>query len=130
MRLSEEEYQNLLKKMNQKKETEPPPQPVKKRVGNKFNAKITERDGFKFHSKKEARRYDQLILLQQSGEVSYFLRQVPFHLPGNVTYRVDFLVFWADEHVGFEDVKGVLTPQYKMKKKMVESLYPVVIEEI
>lgn len=100
----------------------------KKEVRHKFNAKITERDGYKFHSKKEANRYDQLIMLQRSGEVLFFLRQVPLHLPGNVTYRVDFLVFWTDGHVSVEDVKGFITPQFIDKRKMVEALYPIKIE--
>ena len=129
MRLSEEEYQALLRKRPPPKEVKQAKQPVeKKEVRHKFNAKITERDGYKFHSLKEAKRYDQLIMLQRSGEVLFFLRQVPIHLPGNVTYRVDFLVFWADGHVSVEDVKGFITPQFIDKRKMVEALYPITIE--
>ncbi len=96
---------------------------------HKFNAQITERNGFKFGSKKEASRYDQLLLLIRAKEVVFFLRQVPFHLPGNVTYRVDFQIFWSDGEVTFEDVKGMKTPMYIMKKKLVESLYPIKIIE-
>ena len=55
--------------------------------------------------------------------------QVPFHLPGNVKYVVDFQVFMTDGTVKFIDVKGHRTPQYIAKKKMVEALYPVEIEE-
>jgi hypothetical protein len=96
---------------------------------HKFKAVPTVRDGFRFDSKKEARRFDDLKLLQKAGEIVFFLRQVPFHLPGNVTYRIDFLVFWSDGNVTFEDVKGVRTPQYITKKKIVETLYPITIEE-
>jgi dsDNA-binding SOS-regulon protein len=96
---------------------------------HKFRAKPTVRDGFRFDSKKEAKRYDDLKLLKRAGEVVFFLRQAPFHLPGNVTYRIDFVVFWSDGNVTFEDVKGVRTPQYITKKKMVEALYPIEIEE-
>ena len=46
-----------------------------------------------------------------------------------MTYRIDFVVFWSDGNVTFEDVKGVRTPQYITKKKMVEALYPIEIEE-
>lgn len=96
---------------------------------HKFGAVKTERNGFKFDSKKEAARYDDLMLLIRAKEVVFFLRQVPFHLPGNVTYRVDYQIFWTNGEVTFEDVKGMKTATYIMKKKMVESLYPIEIIE-
>ena len=96
---------------------------------HKFSAKPTELDGIKFQSKKEARYYQGLKLLQKSGELIFFLRQVPFDLPGNVKYRVDFQEFWACGEIHFVDVKGMRTKDYIMKKKMVEALYPIVIEE-
>lgn len=99
-------------------------------IQHKFRAKITERDGFKFQSTKEARRYDELKLLRDHGEVIFFLRQVPFHLPGNIVYRCDYQVFWTDGAITFEDVKGHRTPQYIRNKKQVEALYPVEIKEI
>jgi hypothetical protein len=96
---------------------------------HKFNAQPTTRDGYRFDSKKEAHFYDMLDLARQAGQVVFFLRQVPFHLPGNVTYRVDFLVFYANGDIRFIDVKGYRTKSYITKKKMVEALYPVTIEE-
>lgn len=87
-------------------------------------------DGITFDSKKEAKRYKDLCFLKQVGDVLTFIPQVPFRLPGGVRYVVDFLVFWADGRVTFEDVKGYRTPEYKAKKRMVEDLYaPIVIEE-
>lgn len=97
---------------------------------HKFRAKPTETDGIKFSSKKEANYYLQLKQLQELGEVLFFLRQVPLHLPGNVKYLCDFLVFYADGTADFVDVKGMKTPQYVMKKKQVEALYPVEIVEV
>lgn len=99
-----------------------------KKLRHKFNAKPTERDGIRFDSKKEARYYDDLKSLQKAGHIIFFLRQVPFDLPGNVRYRVDFQIFEADGTVRFVDVKGMQTPEFKMKKKQVETLYPVEIE--
>jgi hypothetical protein len=52
------------------------------------------------------------------------------HLTGGVKYVCDFLIFWADDTVTFEDVKGMRTPMYKLKKKQVEALYPIIITEI
>lgn len=96
---------------------------------HKFHAKPTELDGIKFASKLEARRYGELMVLKAAAEVLFFLRQVPFHLPGATTYRLDFMIFWADGRVTLEDCKGVETEVYKLKKRQVEALYPVTIEE-
>lgn len=101
-----------------------------KRQRHKYNAKKTELDGIKFDSKKEASYYTKLKLLQRAGEVVFFLRQVPFHLPGGVRFVCDFQVFWADGTVTFDDPKGYLTDVYKLKKRQVESSYPVEIREI
>ena len=97
---------------------------------HKFNAKQTLVDGIKFPSKKEAAYYQELKLRKKAGIVVFFLRQVPFHLPGGVTYRVDFQEFHSDGTVHFIDVKGRRTTEYITKKKLVEALYPVTIEEV
>jgi hypothetical protein len=99
---------------------------------SKYRAKITEVDGIKFASKLEADRYKQLKLLKASGEICYFLRQVPFDLPGGAQYRCDFMVSYPGFRtlplVQFEDCKGYMTPMSKLKIKQVEALYPVKIK--
>lgn len=102
---------------------------LKKKVA-KYRNKITEVHGIKFHSKAESKRYLHLEILRREKEISHFLRQVPFHLPGGVKYICDFLVFWTNGDVTIEDVKGYKTPTYIMKKKLVESIYPIKITEI
>lgn len=97
---------------------------------HKFKAKPCEADGIKFPSKKERKRYFDLKLLEKAGEVLFFLRQTPFHLTGGVKYVCDFQVFWKNGEVSFEDVKGMRTDMYKLKKKQVEALYPIQIREI
>jgi len=96
---------------------------------HKFHAKPTGVDGIRFHSKKEANRYKDLVLLRQAGHVLFFLRQVPFDLPGNTKYLADFLVFWSDGSVTVEDVKGYRTSEYKLKRRQVQQLYPIQIME-
>lgn len=100
------------------------------RKWHKFKAVTTELDGVKFSSKKEGRYYSELKIRQQLGEVVFFLRQVPFYLPGGVKYVVDFVEFLADGTCRFIDVKGFETSEFKAKKKMVESLFPVTIETV
>lgn len=101
---------------------------VWKQTRHKFGAKPSESDGFRFDSKIERRYYDKLKLRQKTGEVVFFMRQSPFHLPGNIRYVVDFVEFHSDGTVHFIDVKGFDTPTSKMKRKQVEDLYPVKIE--
>ena len=97
---------------------------------HKYSAKAVVIDGIRFSSKKEARYYGNLKLAQKSGELLYFLRQVPFDLPGGIKYRVDFAEFWKKGEIRYVDVKGFRTKEYIIKTKLVESLYPVKIIEI
>ena len=97
---------------------------------HKFNAKKMELDGIKFDSQKEGIYYLDLKLRKAAGEIVFFLRQVPLDLLGGVKYRIDFQEFHSDGTVHFVDVKGMRTPGYIAKKKMVEAIYPIEIEEV
>ena len=99
-------------------------------IKHKFNAIRSECDGFKFASKKERKRYLELKMLREANEVLFFQMQSPFHLTGGVKYVCDFQVYWKNGDITFEDVKGVRTPMYILKKKQVEQLYPITITEI
>jgi len=96
---------------------------------HKFNAVRTNVDSFKFASKLEAKRYNELNLLKKDGVILFFLMQVPFHMPGGVKYVCDFLIFWTDGTVTVEDCKGRKTDLYIAKKKIIEATYPITITE-
>jgi hypothetical protein len=97
---------------------------------HKYNAVMVERDGFKFASKKEGKRYEMLKILQRAKEVVMFIHQVPFRMPGS-TYWADFMVFWNDGSVTVEDVKGMKTASYKKQVAMMAVHYPCVeIQEL
>lgn len=98
------------------------------RLLHKFKAKAVNDEGQRFASGLEWRYFKHLKILKMSGEVLFFLRQVPFHLPGGVKYVVDYQVFYSDGSVQFVDVKGFETSEFVLKKKIVEDLYPVEIE--
>lgn len=86
-------------------------------------------EGIRFDSKAERDYYSNNLLPRyRRGQVKWFLRQVPFDLPGNVTYRADFIEFLADGKIRVVDVKGHFTYVFGIKKKQVEALYPVKIE--
>lgn len=95
---------------------------------SKYNARITEVDGIKFDSKKEANYYITLKQMEARGEVERFDRQVeyllqPKFIHGNKVYRpikyiADFVVYYTDGTVEIVDVKGFKTKEYMLKKKM------------
>lgn len=99
-------------------------------IQHKFKNIPTEVNGVRFQSQREARYYQQLLLAKKSGQLVFFLRQVPFHLDGGVRYVCDFLEFWKDGEVRFTDTKGFRTPMYEVKKKLVEAQYPITIMEV
>lgn len=149
--LPEETVKAMSKAAGVKLDEHGAPVPQKSGRGDKYSNIPTEVDGIKFDSKLEAKYYVELDLRKKAGDVLYFLRQVPFHLPGGVIYRVDFLIV---SHTGFPmgvqmkregardlrnhepmvieyvDCKGWDTAAGKNKIKMVEALYPGVKIEI
>lgn len=97
---------------------------------HKYNAKPVNHKGIRFHSTLEYQYYLYLKRLEDERIVVFFHRQVAFDLPGGAKYVTDYQVFYADGTVHYVDVKGVETPDFKMKKKMVEATYPVEIEVV
>ncbi len=98
---------------------------------SKYRNTPTKYKGIRYDSKLEAQYAEYLDIKKSAGLISYWLRQVPFSLPGNVKYRVDFMV--VDEApeatiIEYIDVKGTETNMFKLKKKQVEDLYPITIE--
>lgn len=90
---------------------------------NKYRNIKTVVDGITFDSKAEARRYQELKLLKAAGEIDGFGRQPSFVLSGGIRYVPDFIVCEKGK-VWVEDVKGVLTQAFKLKKRLWEADYP------
>ena len=101
---------------------------------SKYRAVKTEVDGITFDSKREAARYMELMLMQRAGEIKRLELQPKYDCVVNgkkiCTYRAYFR-YSTNENSIVEDVKGMKTPVYKLKKKLVEALYPgVIIQEV
>lgn len=101
---------------------------------SKYNAKKTNVDGIKFDSIREADRYCELKLLEKAKEIRNlelqprFLLQDKFKDKMGTTHRkieyvADFSYIDNDGKAIVEDVKGVLTDVYKIKKKMFLKIY-------
>lgn len=96
---------------------------------SKYNAKKANVGGIKFDSKREAERYCELKLLEKAKEIRNLELQPRFLLQDKfvdkhgkthrkIEYVADFLYIDKDDNAIVEDVKGVLTDVYKLKKKM------------
>lgn len=110
---------------------------------SKYNSKKTVVDGKTFDSKKEANRYQELLLLEKAGVIKNLSRQVKFVLipsqrdeNGKVverecSYKADFTY---EEEGGIktvvEDVKGFRTKEYIIKRKLMLWQYGIRIREV
>lgn len=100
---------------------------------SKYNAKKVVIDDIKFDSKAEAAYYQQLKLLKMTGEVVSFDLQPEFVLQESfrkngklyraIKYKADFLVRYSDGHEELIDVKGMLTNEFILKRKLFEMRY-------
>lgn len=116
---------------------------------HKYGAKSETVEGVRFASRAEARRYQELRLLEKAGEIESLELQPRFPLKTQLTtgtmhgafraiadnfpvigeYRGDFRYFdlrgrgWI-----VEDVKGLDTPLSRWKRKHVAAQYGVIVE--
>lgn len=108
-------------------------------AGKYGNRKVT-LDGIPFDSRKEAKRWRELSLLERAGEISGLQRQVRFELiPSQriggkvaerpVYYIADF-VYTENGETVVEDTKGFRTKDYILKRKMMLYLKGIQIREV
>ena len=101
---------------------------------SKYGNKKTVVDGITFDSKKEAARYQELKLMEKAGVIIDLQLQPPFPIAINgekiCTYKADFAYKVKAGGEVVEDVKGVRTPIYNLKKKLVKACHGVEITEV
>lgn len=101
----------------------------------KYGAKPKTVHGRRFDSQAEARRYQQLLILGLAGDLQNLELQPTYPLVVNGvkvgTYRADFAYDCVDTGARVvEDVKGLPTPVYRLKKRLVRALHGIDIQEI
>jgi hypothetical protein len=118
---------------------------------NKYHSKKTIAYGIEFDSKKEAMRYRELKFLEASGKIENLKTQVKFVLlpvqkepdtvgpkggkirgkvlEREVSYIADF-VYVEDGRMVVEDTKGVRTPEYVIKRKLMLYMTGIRIKEV
>lgn len=111
-------------------------------VVSKYRAQKTEVDGITFASKHEARRYIELKYMERAGLISGLQLQRRFTLLGAqkdetgkvierpLTYVADFVYKDQSGRTIVEDAKGMKTDVYKIKRKLMLSIYGIRIVEV
>lgn len=130
------------------------------RYQNKYyNIKTKASDGIIFDSTKEARRWEQLLLLQKAGKISSLQRQVRYELvpaqyetrirystktgrrlkdqvrlvERGVVYVADFVYTEAESGaLVVEDVKSeaTKTPEFIIKRKLMLAVHGIKVKEV
>jgi len=91
-------------------------------------------DGIAFASKSEMKRYAELKLLERVGTIKMLVRQPKFILQESfihpvfgkqreISYIADF-EYYENGRCVVEDVKGMKTEVYKLKRKLFLARYP------
>ena len=109
---------------------------------NKYKNEITYYKDIRFSSKKEMQRYKDLELLESTHYIcglelqkKFLLQEGYINAEGKkrrpVYYIADFYYYdYIDNKWVVEDVKGVRTDVYKLKKKLFEYKYNLTIDEL
>ena len=110
---------------------------ITRKVGkpNKYFAKKTVAMGLKFDSRWEAERWGQLKAMERAGVISELERQIKYELVINdikiCNYIADFRYYLQEEDGTskfiVEDAKGIQTPEFKLKKKMMKAIHNIEI---
>ena len=110
----------------------------------KYRNRKTEYEGITFDSQKEANRYADLLVLQGQGYIEDLRLQPVFTFDIGktllrydsgraVTYRADFQYMEVqpagDPIRVIEDVKGMRTKEYKIKRALMKSVNNITIRE-
>lgn len=126
---------------------------------SKYNSRKTTVNGRTFDSKKESRRYEELLLLEKAGIIKNLQMQVPFTvipqqseiterysektgkrlkdkttvLERETTYIADF-TYWKNGEFIVEDVKGYKNSTayavFVIKRKLMLQVYGIRVKEV
>lgn len=107
-------------------------------MANKYGAKKTVIDGITFASNAEAKRYMFLRKLADLHTIVDLRMQVPFELAPSVViqgrkrpairYIADFTYVMDGKKI-VEDVKGMITPVYRIKRHLMATVHGIHILE-
>lgn len=132
LRLSEEEYAELMRRRDFNTIGTPTRLPDKPKRQKYGNHKVTV-DGKRFDSKHEAEVYGELMMRRRAGDLRLVLRQVSFDLPGGIRYIADFVTVDCRGNLEIIDAKSEATRKnrvYINKKKQLLEVWGCEIREV
>ena len=104
---------------------------------SKYRSIKTTVDGITFDSKKEAKRYQELKLLQRANKIKNLRLQVSYVLIDKsrygrqIKYIADFVYYDKElKQEVVQDTKGFRTDVYRLKKRLFAEKYGIEIKEI
>jgi hypothetical protein len=99
----------------------------------KYANEVVDVGGLRFDSKREARRWGELQLLERVGHIADLRRQVRFRLEVNGAHICDYLADFTYSESGamvVEDAKGVRTRDYSIKAKLMRACHGITVREV
>jgi hypothetical protein len=139
VRLSQEQVDAALARMGKPKSATLP-HGWRTEGQSKMRNSIEEADGIRFPSKKHRAYFLRLKAEQHAGMIRYFIREVPFDIPGVyedsrgrrrvARHFVDFGVCCMDGSFRWVEVKGRDIAMGRLKRIQTESLYGIKIEVV
>lgn len=104
------------------------------------NEKVLDK-GITFDSKAEHKRWQYLALMERAKEIKDLRLQVSFELiPAQVSpsgkkerptvYIADFVYRYKDNSTVVEDVKGAVTPEFRLKRKLMLYVHGIEVKEV
>ena len=112
--------------------------PIKLASRHKYGAKATTVDGIRFASKFESERYGYLKSLERAGVIRSLQLQPRYQLAVNGVLICTYVADFSYEREGtdgswasiVEDAKGVETPEFKLKKKLMQAVLDIEINVV
>lgn len=112
--------------------------PIKLASRHKYGAKATTVDGIRFASKFESERYGYLKSLERAGVIRSLQLQPRYKLAVNGILICTYVADFSYEREGtdgswssiVEDAKGVETPEFKLKKKLMQAVLDIEINVV
>lgn len=101
---------------------------------HKYRAEAVTVDNIRFASKREAKRWSELKLLERAGDISRLTRQERISLDADggesVGHYVADFAYYRDGAFVLEDAKGARTALYSWKRRHVKAQYKIDITEV
>jgi hypothetical protein len=105
------------------------------KTNSKYGNEKTEVGGILFDSRREAKRYKELLILLKAGVIGLLERQISYELNEGGTHSLKYVadfryILCATGETVVEDSKGYKTREYLKKKRLMKKIHNITITEV